>query len=892
MHLAEADRSCVSERENAAPVATTKVSVPATAPTVLVRERLHVMLDAAVAQADVGPPVTVLCAPAGTGKTTLLAAWARQRIERHDAWIAWVCLEREDNDPALLWAAILRALMLSGAWARARDCPLERLVAPTGEPYTAFLAAVVASIERLPSPVVLVLDGTHELHTDEAVHTLNTLLRNSPATLRVVLVARFPPPLILHRLRVEGRLREIGPDDLVFTTDEARLMYAREGVRLSGEELELLMERTEGWAVGLRLAALTLESSGQPAEHVSDFTGDEHVVADYLIGEVVARQPAEVQQFMLSTCICRTFTADLAAELSRQDNAGQILDWLERTGVLISRRRASRRHFRYHPLLRGYLRAELDRRQHSARNQLHRTAAGWHLAAGDRRRAMEHAVDAADDDLVTRLVAKFGLAQVLDGQVQLLRRVLDAAPAHVRARPSVALVAAAAALDVGDVLTADRYLHGIENAQPMRSQRLRALHAAVELNRARLHGDVADAMTALRHTRSGQTGDHDVDLFGLLNRGVAAAWTGHHHAARTNLRHALELATMERRDAAALQCETHLGAIAAVEGDLTTMGERARTAIAIGEKRGWANTSRCAYANALLAVEAYQRLDQARAGQLAASAVELLTGPIDPTIELFTRTVEAMVVFDTAEDPHQIAENLRTHWQRLGNRSVAAPLVAYAAPTYQRMTLRVGEFNWAVEMLQRVEKLLGDGGERALLRAILNAHKGKVTSTRRILLPVLTRDTPTVVVTTVIDAWLLEAHLAQRCDDAYRAHEALSQALTIAAPQHLLRPFWAAGQSIRSLLAKDTGRFGRLEPFASTVLAALPRSVPDPTDGLTEREQALLTELPSMRTTEEIAHTLFVSVNTVKSHLRGIYRKLGVSHRRDAITVARQRGLL
>lgn len=891
MHLAAADNNCATGQAEQAPVATTKVRVPATASTALVRERLHDLLDAAVTWADVGPPVTVVCAPAGSGKTTALATWARQRTERHGTWIAWVSLEQEDNDPALLWAAILRALKLSGAWGP--DCPLDRLNPPVGEPYTAFLAAVVACVERLPRPVVLVLDGTHEVYTEDAVHTLNTLLRNSPATLCVVLVARFPPPLILPRLRVEGRLREIGPEDLVFTTDEARLMYGREGVQLSEKDLELLMRRTEGWAAGLRLAALTIADPGQPAEHVGDLTGDEQVVADYLIGEVVARQPDEVQRFMLSTCVCRTFTYDLAATLTRQDNAGQILDWLERTGILISHRRESHRYFRYHPLLRGYLRAELDRRQHSARNEQHRTAATWYLAAGDRRRAMEHAVASADDDLLTRLVAKFGMAQVLDGQVTLLRKVLDAAPAHVRSRPSVALVDAAAALDVGDVLTADRCLHGIEHsAQQMRSRRLRTLHAAVQLKRARLHGDVADAMAALRHARAGQTGDPDVDLFGLLNHGVAAAWTGRHQTAKTSLRHALRLATIEQRDAAVVECETHLGALAAVDGDLATMGERARAALAIAESHGWGNTSRCAYPNALLAVEAYLRLEKDRAERLATVAVELLADPIDPTIELFTRTVKAMVVFDTAEDPYEVTANLRAHWRRLSGRTIAPALIAFAAPTYQRMALRVGESGWAIEVLGRVQDLLGDEAERALLRAILNAHKGKVTSTRRVLLPVLTGDTRAVVGSTVLDAWLLEAHLAQRCDDGHRAHEALSNALAMAAPQHLLRPFLVAGQSIRSLLAKGSGRFGRLEPFAGAVLATLPTSVPDPTDGLTEREQALLAELPSMRTTEEIAHTLFVSVNTVKSHLRGIYRKLGVNHRRDAITEARQRGLL
>ena len=138
----------------------------------------------------------------------------------------------------------------------------------------------------------------------------------------------------------------------------------------------------------------------------------------------------------------------------------------------------------------------------------------------------------------------------------------------------------------------------------------------------------------------------------------------------------------------------------------------------------------------------------------------------------------------------------------------------------------------------------------------------------------------------------MEAHLADRVEDAHRSHKALTQALALAAPQHIVRPFHNAGQFVRDLLARGAGRFGRQEAFATKVLTSLPAAVPDPTDRLTMREQALLAELPSMRTAEEIAHTMFVSVNTVKTHLRGIYRKLGVSHRRDAITVARQRGLL
>jgi LuxR family maltose regulon positive regulatory protein len=219
-------------------------------------------------------------------------------------------------------------------------------------------------------------------------------------------------------------------------------------------------------------------------------------------------------------------------------------------------------------------------------------------------------------------------------------------------------------------------------------------------------------------------------------------------------------------------------------------------------------------------------------------------------------------------------------------------LAAYLAPACQRMALRMGDHAWAVELLEWTASLPLPRGEHLLLHANLQACDGKTSSAQRLLQPILCGKVQTAVVPTLVDAWLLEAQLAHRVADTHRAHEALTQALAIAAPHHTLRPFHEAGESIRTVLANGIGRFGQLESFAATVLDTLPASAPTLIDGLTERERDLLVELPSMRTVEEIAESLFVSVNTVKSHLRGIYRKLGVNRRRDAVAVARQRGLL
>jgi LuxR family maltose regulon positive regulatory protein len=879
------DQTGRAETDNAdTPMVAAKVRIPATTSTTLIRERLHALVDAAAEDSDA---VTIVRAPAGAGKTMLLATWARHRIDRGDAYVAWASVDSEDNDPALLWLVILRALKSSGAWPA--DCPLDRLTPPRGEPYSAFLNAVIAAFEPLGKPIILIVDGVHDVQAADALHTLNLLLRHLPPRLRVVLATRFPPPLILPRLKLEGRLREIGPDELAFSVDEARLLYANEGIRMTEMGLGVVMERTEGWAAALRLAAIFVADAVRPMEHITAFSGEDRMVADYLRAEILSRQPEDIQRFMLSTCVCRTFTADLAAVLCGQENAGQVLDRLEHTGVLV---RDQDGWYRYHPLLRSYLRLELGRRGLSIQQRQHGAAAGWFIAHRDPLRAMEHAIAAGDDDLATRLVAKAGLEQILKGHSGRLRLVIETIPSHVLSRPSVALVAAAAALDVGDVWAADRWLRVIPSTHSLRTQRLQALCATVQVQLSRLRGDVGPALAALDQTSAGHTGDVDVDLLALFNRGVAAAWTGRHQAAKTDLQEALRIALTEQRDVIAVQCDVHLAALAVAKGDPAETSGYVAAAFDLVEARGWGEHPRTAYLYSLLGIQAYQRADTDRAGQLATLAIDRMAGTVDPTIELCVLTLRAVTEFDSAEDPHKVAATLREDWQRLEGRTVSPALIAYAAPAQQRMALRVGEVTWALEVLDRVESLVVPCGERVLLRAILSAHKGRVGSTRRLLEPVLNGQIRTLVGTTLVEAWLLEAHLADRCAEDHRAHEALSRALGLAAPQEAIQPFREAGHSVRDLLARGAGRFGRLEPFATRVRAALPVSAPTLSDGLTERERELLAELPSMRTAEEIAQTMFLSINTIKTHLRGIYRKLGVSQRRDAISVARERGLL
>ncbi|CCH31693.1 LuxR C-terminal-related transcriptional regulator [Actinosynnema sp. NPDC047251] len=861
------------------PVAPPKLRAPATAPAPVPRDRLLDALDEHTSAAHRPPPLTVVCAPAGAGKTTLLALWARRLAERRAAdplapFPAWVTLDAHDNDPAHLWAAVREALAAAGCHG----------LPPAGD---GFPESLITAFDTVTTPVCLVLDDAHELTGPESVRGLALLARHTPDRLRLVLVSRTPPPLHLSRLRVEGRLREVQAVELAFTAAEAAVLLGNHHIELAPDELDVLLRHTEGWAVGLRLAAMSLTTRGRPS-----FPADDRTVADYLNEEVLDHHPEHVRRFLLSTSVCDAVTPDLATALSDRCDSGEILDRLDRANALVSRVDEPGQWYRVHPVLRAFLGGELARTRPSARRRLHRVAAEWHRDHGRPLTALEHALSGDHRDLAGDLVEQTGLGVVLRGDADRLHDLLGRLPGHLPARPGVALVAATAALEECDVPAADRALERMdESPRLLRSEVLRAFHSAVLVQRGRFP-DPPTPQDGPGRPPMGRSGDPDLDVLALLSHGVAALRRGAHTSAEEGLRRALDLALRGGLDYAALHCQVHLAVIAAARGDLPLVEERARHAVEFAAERHWAGRPALVMAYVLLGLRSHLRYDRERAKRFARLAVDHLPEGADTTTALAAASLHAVVSFDDADDPHAVVAKLRGQWGAVDDRSVAAPLLAYVAPTAQRMALRVGELGWAVELAERASAALGAGGETALLQAVVQAHRARSGQARRLLEPLLRGELRTVAATTPVEAWLLEAVLVDRAGDRHRAHEALAKALALAEPIGVVRPFVNAGAPVRDLLGVGVGRFGRLDRFAGAVMPALPAQASGHVDPLTNRELDLLVELPSMRTTEEIADSMYVSVNTVKTHLRGIYRKLGVSQRRDAVLVARQRGLL
>jgi LuxR family maltose regulon positive regulatory protein len=376
-----------------------------------------------------------------------------------------------------------------------------------------------------------------------------------------------------------------------------------------------------------------------------------------------------------------------------------------------------------------------------------------------------------------------------------------------------------------------------------------------------------------------------------VSRGVTWAWLGDLDAAVTALRRALVIARATGRDWAVLQCLAQLATAAAARMDMRGACAAAEKAVPVAVHHGWTRSLPFAVTSLVLGWAAHYRMDDV-AVAAAAPAVRLLEGSYDPAVVLRLAVYDAMTGFDRTEDRHAVVAALRQAWQERPAGHTPPTLVAATALEEQRMAMGVGEPTWAWDVVERAARLLGDGGELRVLRAVVQTHRGRADAARRLLAPVLTGEVACVVPATQVEAWVWEARLADRMGEEAHAQAAVVAAVTLAAEHDLLRPVVAAGQDLHHLLAACAGRFGRHEEFAARVHAAVASHDQQGMDALTRRELQLLVELPSPRTAEEIAASMFVSVNTVKTHLRGIYRKLGANSRREAIVLARRRGLL
>ncbi len=860
-------------------VSRSKIAVPGLPAEFVARPALLAALDRGEDSA-----LTLVCAPPGYGKSLLLADWAR----RHDGPCAWVALDEEDDDPRRLWDSILAALL--GCSGVPTASLLHDLVVPRTTVGIDFLTDLLDALETLPARVVLVLDDAHHLRSPETLHGLRLLVRNRRSTIRLILGSRFDPALPMARLRLEERLCELRTAQLRFSTDETATLAMRCGLRLTSDQTALLHARTDGWVAGIRLAALPLRDHPSPEEFLAAFSGDERPVADYVAGEVLSRMSDAEADFLRRTSICDPLPTALAAELSGRSDAADVLAALERNTGLVVASGPHRTEFRIQELMRSYLTADLYRHGPALAAQLHEQAATWWAAEERPVEALRHAARAADGSVLTGYLHRWAPDLVARGEHTELRRALVAVePERASTDAWLPLVSAQILVGTGDRAAARAEVRRARELSTGPDARDLAQFRAATQELAGLGGQGPDdgpvpenlALAAL--TFLGRGADQ---LF------AAEAGTPIDEATTLeDLEAALAVARDQQLGLLEVQCLCLIGTAALDAGDHRRAAAASEAAITAASAHGWHDSPWTAGAHATLAHACLVRSTPAKALQVAVEGLQIAPTPTDPALRFSLRSARGGALFDLGHRPAGLLELQEAHAE-VGGMPLPVPLATAAALLEHRAALFLDLPAAATTSMGRLAARGHGEAELTLMRAWSEAAAGSSRSARATVAPLLDGTQKSVLQSTVVEAWLVEVWGALRSGDRPGARHALQSALLLAEPLDALRPFALAGQGLRVLLVDQLGGARDPAAFAYRCLAARQRVQQPLTPQLSARERDVLAQLVSLSNLGEIAEDLDVSVNTIKSHVRAIYGKLGVNSRRNAVLTALEHGLL
>ncbi|MBC8450567.1 MAG: hypothetical protein H8D78_22765 [Chloroflexi bacterium] len=438
------------------PLLSTKLYVPPVRPELVPRPRLIERLNAGLHR-----KLTLVSAPAGFGKTTLLSEWTQQS----EFSVAWVSLDRDDSDPARFWAYFIAALQT--VQADVGEGALAVFQSPQPPPIEAILTTLINEIATLPDPFALVLDDYHLIQAQPIHSALAFLLDHLPPQIHLVIAGRADPPLPLARLRGRGQLTELRETDLRFTLDEAATFLNQVmGLGLSAEDVAALEARTEGWIAGLQMAALSMRGRKDIPGFIAAFTGSHRYILDYLMEEVFQQQSADVQDFLLKTSILERFTAPLCDAIAEREDSHDVLLALERANLFIVPLDESRQWYRYHRLFADLLRHRLQiAGPQDLVPHLHTRASQWYEAEGFAAGAVHHALAGSDWERAATLILDVSETMLKRGELVTLLGWLQALPAEVvRVRPQLCLTYGWALILTGQLDAAESYLGQAEGA--------------------------------------------------------------------------------------------------------------------------------------------------------------------------------------------------------------------------------------------------------------------------------------------------------------------------------------------------------------------------------------------------------------------------------------------
>jgi LuxR family maltose regulon positive regulatory protein len=847
-------------------------------------------------------PLTIVSAGPGWGKTTTVARWARHARDEGGQSVAWLTLRSADDSIASFWDAVLTALRVSGSVPDGH--PLAHL-SPEGGVNPGFLLALNRGLDALKTPVILILDDFHAIADDEVL-TAVTELVSRPTPLRLVLLTRVDPPMPLHRLRLAGIVSELNAADLAFDADAVRLLAsAAESLDLAEGDLGEVLARTEGWPAGVRLATMFLAREGVTTG-LDGFAGSDKSVAEYLVAEVLNRNSPEVREFLLRTSVVELISGDLADAIVPGGHGHARLTELVQANQFISCVNPERTVFRYHPLLRDLLVHSLQHGDPVEFRAANRAAASWLMTKGHPVRALGYAVASEDWDLAG--TAFFDASPSLVGVHG--RVVVE----HLRAIPFSSLTPTAAL-----ELCAAGLAYGSGHFEAMESHlaETRSLHAQgsplppialafMELltcATARVRGDdaaiglaAAAALDHASHAAPGTVAD-SLRLLAMTQSGVALVRAGDVASARGRLATVVRDSSAGDVELMRLGVRSQLAWCELVDVNIDAAALLARGIVDDARGHGWASQLQIRPAYLTLAVAQFLQGDLEAADRVLADGVAADANGVEawPTIALHLAQASVAVA---RVRPRAATAAIAMARLAMRDRPVSPAL----ADTVTRVSAEVAMLTGSVEdrSIPGDDSVASptDWSTQARLALFRGDIDGALTAARHV--PRNDGSGHLDDVVAAIEATICEALAAAHQRRPARAALIMGEALSLAAPHRIARPFLTSNSGPLTQIVMAAPAEGESQSLRDAVLQHLGGTLagslnpePEPlVEPLTEREIAVLAMLPTMRTNEEIARDLYVSVNTVKSHLSHLYQKLGVTSRREAVRRARELGLL
>jgi LuxR family maltose regulon positive regulatory protein len=846
--------------------------------------------------------VTVVSAPPGSGKSVLLRSWIAQTGIAGSA--AWVPVGRDQRGPQQFWLSVLAALRQTSAG----SVLVQRVsAAPDLDGWT-LVERVLTDLAPLKEHVWLVVDDVHELGPDQVLPQLELLIMRAPPWLRFVLATRRDIRLGLHRLRLEGELTEIRGPDLRFTVAEAEELFDAAGVHLP--ELGPLVERTEGWAAGLRLAALSLAGHPDPGRFAADFSGSERTVAEYLLAEVLDRQSEQTRRLLLRTSILERVNGEVADLLAGGSGGERVLQDLEQAGAFTVALDPARTWFRYHQMFADLLQLELRRTAPAEVKGLHRAASAWLAEHGYPLEAIRHAQAAQDWELAVGLLADHWPGLHLDGADAAIHELLAGFPPSVRAADAqLAPVAAADELTYGSLDAAERYLElaerGRASVPDARHGQARLLLGIVRLLVVRQRGDlpaVAEEVRRLEALAEDPGGTQaalgqELRALALINLGIAEFFTARFDRAGPHLERGRALAHLTARPYLEF---TSLAYQASNEffRSFKRAAEHSRQAIELARRHGWTDELAAGLTYVILgAMLAWQvRLEEAE--PLIQHAERTVRAEAQPMAGMDVYTNRAVLELGRARNAEALAA-LRAAERLAGRLDAPNPFITVIRALLAQTLVRLGDIKGAEETLGGSDDHELGRGELHTARAVLRLAQADPHAAAAALAPVLDGSAPLLWPNAwLAQAFLLEAIARDALGDEGAAESALERALDCAEPDGAL--LWFLLHPAPDLLDRHSRHRTAHAALVADILSllagrtlALPPAGPQPPlEPLSDSEIRVLRYLPTNLTVPEIARELHVSHNTIKTHTRSLYTKLGTHSRGEVISRARALGLL